>query len=313
MQLTLHANATTTPKTRAYIQASTASVTELAVELGLNETTIRRWRGRQTTGDHSSRPKRIDSSLSLLGEELVCELRNRLDLPLDDIVEVMRRCVNPKLSRSAIHRCLQRHGISSKPKPAKPKPGRFETAPVGFIHMDIKHLPALEKRKSYAFVAIDRATRYVYLEIHPRRNAATAAAFLERFLAHFPAKVHTILTDNGSEFTDRFAVDMKGKPKGKPSGNHPFDRACARAGIKHRLAKPFHPQTNGMVERFNRRISEAIGREKKRGIAHRLFADHADRDAFLNGFVHDYNHTRLKCLDYLAPKQALANLAGPNT
>ena len=313
MQLTLHANATTTPKTRAYIQASTASVAELATELGLNETTIRRWRGRQTTEDHSSRPRRIDSSLSSLEEELVCELRNRLDLPLDDIVEVIRRCANPKLSRSAIHRCLQRHGISSRPKPAKPSSGRFEEAPIGFIHIDLKHLPALEKRKSYAFVAIDRATRYVYLEIHPRRDAATAAAFLRRFLAHFPAKVHTILTDNGSEFTDRFAVDMKGKPEGKPSGNHPFDRGCAEAGIRHRLARPFHPQTNGMVERFNRRISEAIGRERKRGIAHRLFANHADRDAFLNQFAHDYNHTRLKCLSYLAPKQVLANLAGPNT
>jgi transposase-like protein len=313
MQLTLHANAATTPKTRAYIQASTASVAELATELGLNETTIRRWRGRQTTGDHSSRPKRIDSSLCALDETLVCELRNRLDLPLDDIVEVMRRCVNPKLSRSAIHRCLKRHSISSRPKPAKPSSGRFEEASIGFIHIDLKHLPALEKRKSYAFVAIDRATRYVYLEIHPRRDAATAAGFLRRFLAHFPAQVHTILTDNGSEFTDRFAVDMPGKPKDKPSGNHPFDRVCAEAGIRHRLAKPFHPQTNGMVERFNRRIAEAIGRQQKRGTGHRLFAGHADRNAFLHQFVQDYNHTRLKCLGYLAPKQALANLTGHNT
>jgi transposase InsO family protein len=117
----------------------------------------------------------------------------------------------------------------------------------------------------------------------------------------------------GSEFTDRFAVDMPGKPKNKPSGNHPFDRACAKAGIEHRLARPFRPQTNGMVERFNRRIAEAIGREKKRGIAHRLFASHEDRNAFLTTFVDHYNHTRLKCLGYHAPKQVLANLAGPNT
>jgi IS30 family transposase len=234
-------------------------------------------------------------------------------LPLDDIVEVMRRCATAWHSRSAIHRSLQRHGISRRPKPAKPVSGRFEDAPVGFIHIDLKHLPALEKRKSYAFVAIDRATRYAYIEIHPRRDAATAAAFLKRFQAHFPAKVHTILTDNGSEFTDRFAVDMPGKPQDKPSGNHPFDRVCTEAGIEHRLTRPFRPQTNGVVERFNRRIAEAIGRERKRGIAHRKFASHADRDAFLNRFVHDYNHTRLKCLGYTAPLQALANLTGPNT
>ena len=313
MHLKLHANAATTPRTRTYIQASTASVTELAAELGISRKTVERWRGRTTTDDHTSRPKRITTSLSSLEEELVRELRTRLDLPLDDIVEVMKRCVNPRLSRSTVHRCLQRHGISSRPSPAKPISGRFEDAPIGFIHIDLKHLPALEKRKSYAFVAIDRATRYVYVEIHPRRDAATSAAFLQRFLAHFPAKVHTILTDNGSEFTDRFAVDMPGKPKDKPSGNHPFDRVCAKAGIKHRLTKPFKPQTNGMVERFNRRIAEAIGRQHKRGTGHRLFANHADRNAFLHQFVHDYNHTRLKCLGYLAPKHALANLAGPNT
>jgi hypothetical protein len=106
---------------------------------------------------------------------------------------------------------------------------------------------------------------------------------------------------------------MKGKPEGKPSGSHPFDTVCANAKIEHRLTKPFKPQTNGMVERFNRRIAEAIGREKKRGAGHRLFANHADRDAFLNQFVHDYNHTRLKCLAYVAPLEALANLQGPNT
>lgn len=313
MHLKLHANAATTPKTRAYIQASTASVCELVAELGISRKTVQRWRGRTTTDDRTSRPKRIATSLSPLEEELVRELRTRLDLPLDDIVEVMRRCLKPDLSRSATHRCLQRHGISNRPKSPKPPVGSFEEAPIGFVHIDLKHLPALQRRKSYAFVAIDRATRYVYLEIHPRRNAATAAGFLERLLAHFPARVHTILTDNGSEFTDRFAIDMPGKPKNKPSGNHSFDRVCASAGIQHRLTKPFRPQTNGVVERFNRRISEAIGRERKRGIAHRLFASHADRDAFLARFVHDYNHTRLKCLRYQAPKQVLANLTGPNT
>jgi transposase-like protein len=246
-------------------------------------------------------------------EALVCELRTKVGLPLDDITEVMHRCLNPKLSRSAIHRCLKRHGLNRRPKTDKPPVGVFEQASVGFIHIDIKHLPALERRKSYAFVAIDRATRYVYVEIHPSRNAKTAAAFLRRFLADFPHPVHTILTDNGSEFTDRFAVDMKDKPHDRSSGRHPFDLICAEHKIEHRLTRPYRPQTNGMVERFNRRIVEAIGRQPKRGIAHRLFASHADRDAFLLGFVRDYNRTRLKCLDYLAPLQALANPPGPNT
>jgi transposase-like protein len=313
MELNLHANATTTPKVRAYIQRSKRPVAELAGELGVSETTIYRWRGRSSVNDRSHVPKRLATSLSALDEALVGELRTKLQLPLDDITEVMRRCVNAKLSRSAIHRCLKRHGLNKRPSPDKPKIGAFEQASIGFIHVDLKHLPALQRRKSYAFVAIDRATRYVYLEIHPRRDAETAAGFLNRFLAHFPHRVHTILTDNGSEFTDRFAVDMKDKPHDRPSGRHPFDRVCGKHKIDHRLTRPYRPQTNGMVERFNRRIVEAIGRQPKRGIAHRLFVSHNDRDAFLNRFVHDYNRTRLKCLDYRAPIQALANPPGPNT
>ena len=313
MELNLHANATTTPKVRAYIQRSKRSVAELAVELGVSETTIYRWRGRTTVSDRPHTPNTLAVSLTPMEEALVCELRTKLQLPLDDLTEVMRRCVNGKLSRSAIHRCLVRHGLNRRPEPEKPAIGKFEQASVGFIHVDLKHLPALEKRRSYAFVAIDRATRYVFLEVHSNRAADTAAGFLERFLAHFPHPVHTILTDNGSEFTDRFAVDMKDKPHDRPSGQHPFDRICTNHKIVHRLTRPYRPQTNGLVERFNRRIVDAIGRQPKRGIAHRQFLSHADRDAFLHRFVHDYNRTRLKCLDYKAPLQALNNPPGPNT
>jgi hypothetical protein len=81
----------------------------------------------------------------------------------------------------------------------------------------------------------------------------------------------------------------------------------------HDRIRPQWPQTNGLVERFNRRIAEAIGREPKRGSARRTFLCHADRDAFLARFVADYNRTRLKCLGHLAPAEALANLPGPNT
>jgi transposase-like protein len=236
MELNLHANATTTPRVRAYIQRSKKKIAELATELGVSQTTIRRWRSRTTIGDRSHTPKNLKVSLSPEEEALVCELRTCLQLPLDDIAEVMRRCVNGTLSRSAIHRCLKRHGLSQRRKPDKPAVGVFQDTTVGFIHIDLKHLPALERRKSYAFVAIDRVTRYVYIEIHPKRDAQTSEQFLKRFLAHFPHPVHTILTDNGSEFTDRFAVDKKNKPADKPSGQHPFDLLCAKQGIN--IASP---------------------------------------------------------------------------
>lgn len=147
MELNLHANATTTPKVRAYIQRSKKKIAELASELGVSQTTIRRWRTRTTVSDRSHTPKKLTTSLSLMEEALVCELRTRLQLPLDDIVEVMRRCVNCKLSRSAIHRCLKRHGLNQRPKPDKPAVGIFEQATVGFIHIcrpssDVKATPS---------------------------------------------------------------------------------------------------------------------------------------------------------------------------
>ena len=66
-------------------------------------------------------------------------------------------------------------------------------------------------------------------------------------------KIAKVLTDNGSQFTDRFTAKSK-----KPTGEHAFDRECALLGIEHRLIKPRHPQTNGMVERFNGRISDIL-------------------------------------------------------
>ena len=87
MELNLHANATTTPKERAYIQRSKAPAAELAAELGVSETTIRRWRGRTTITDRTHRPKTLATSFSPMEEALVCELRTRLQLPLDDITK----------------------------------------------------------------------------------------------------------------------------------------------------------------------------------------------------------------------------------
>jgi transposase InsO family protein len=310
MHLRLHANATTTPRTRAYIQKSQASNAALARELGVHSRTVARWKARHNVADRSTRPHRLNTSLTEWEEALVVELRRSLALPLDDITEAMRRCINPALSRSAIHRCLQRHRVSGRLTPAKAPAVAFQTdTPAGFIHIDVKYLPPLNRRRSYAYVAIDRATRFVCLEILPDRRAATAAGFLQRFLNRFALKVHTVLTDNGSEFTDRFAVDKKGKPHDKPSGQHPFDQACAQRAITHRLTRPFRPQTNGMVERFNRRLGEHLDRmPQNRTAHHRRFLDHAERDAYLLTFVADYNRTRLRCLGYQAPAELLAKL-----
>jgi hypothetical protein len=91
MDLRLHANATTTPRTRAYIQQSRAPVSQLACELGVSESTVRRWKKRTSVADRSHTPHKLAISLTPVEERLVVELRTELSLPLDDIVEVMRR------------------------------------------------------------------------------------------------------------------------------------------------------------------------------------------------------------------------------
>lgn len=311
MDLKLHANATTTPRTRALIQSSKASVRELARHLGVSETTIRRWRGRSGVADRSHKAHHLAISLTPIEERLVAELRMSVRLGLDDIVEVMHRCVRQDISRSAVYRSLRRQGIAGRePKPATPRSGQFEPTAPGFVHVDLKHLAPLDGVRAYAFVAIERMTRFAHVEVIESRDAQTSAACLERFLRAFPYRVHTILTDNGSEFTDRFAVDKKGKPKGKPSGFHPFDGVCKRNDIEHRLTKPFHPQTNGMVERFNRRITKAIADHPKAGTnrGKNTFATKTERKTYIENFVAAYNRTRLRCLDYNAPIQRLNNL-----
>jgi hypothetical protein len=157
---------------------------------GVSETTIYRWRGRTTVTDRSHTPKTLTTSLSTLDEVLVCELRTRLQLPLHDIAEVMRRCVNAKLSPAAPSTVASRGmGSTAGRRPSSHRSGSSNRRPSPSFTSISNICRPWERRKSYAFVAIDRATRYVYLEIHPKRDAETAAGFLERFLTHFPHRV----------------------------------------------------------------------------------------------------------------------------
>jgi transposase InsO family protein len=85
------------------------------------------------------------------------------------------------------------------------------------------------------------------------------------------------LTDNGSQFTDRFVTKDK-----KPSGEHAFDKACTAMAVEHRLAPPRHRQTNGMVERFNGRINELLQQTR--------FDSGADVKGTLLNYLKLYNH-----------------------
>lgn len=305
----LHANARTTPKTRAEIQASPESVAVLSWRYNVSEPTIRLWRSRVTQVDGSHVRHNLGQSTSPDQEALIGELRRFVGLSLDDICEVMGRCSTPSLSRSAIWRALGRMGLQGRTKsPASPAiSGIFEPTAPGFVHIDLKYLSRLKGIGEFVFVAIERTTRFVHAEVLPDRRPETISKALTRFLQVCPIKVHTILTDNGSEFTDRFATGSRDGAAARPTGRHPFDLVCAAAagtGIKHRLTKPYSPATNGMVERFNRRIAEAlraIPQARDNSRKGTKFTTHTARKAFIMGFVATYNLTRLRCLNYKSP------------
>lgn len=152
--------------------------------------------------------------------------------------------------------------------------GRFRDYDLGFVHIDVKHLPKLrtadgEIRKRFLYVAIDRCSRFVHLNVYDAENAARRA---------FPFRITHVLTDRGSCFT---ADD--------------FERTCAKITVSHRKTKPYTPQTNGMVERFNGRIaSEVLGIN---------VAGHADLEILLAGFNRAYNRRRQRVLQGSSPRQ----------
>ena len=93
--------------------------------------------------------------------------------------------------------------LAPKTSPAQPK--TFKTYEPGFLHVDVKYLPQMadETTRHYLFVAIDRATRWVFVRILPARTAANARRFLRDLHRACPIRIAKILTDNGKEFTDR--------------------------------------------------------------------------------------------------------------
>ena len=301
LNIRLHANATTTPKTRAYIQSSTLSDRALAEELGISVSTVRHWRGREDVHDRPHTRKNLLSTLSPAQEAIVVELRRTLLLPLDDLLAVVREFIHPQLTRSALDRCLRRNGLSRLSDLTPPEPSEalrtkpFKAYEPGYIHIDYKYLPQMadETQRRYLFVAIDRATRWVHIELKANKSARAATAFLEAVRAKAPFRIRKLLTDNDKAFTDRLQAKAR-----NPSGEHVFDKLCAKVGIEHRLSPVGRPQTNGMVERFNGRIGEVL-------TSHR-FDSRADLQTTLKRYCHLYNHhIPQKALHHRTPIQAL--------
>jgi transposase InsO family protein len=286
MSSRIHPQARTTPKIRQEIKDSGLSSREAAKVFNVTRATAKKWLGRDDVQDRSHRVHTLHTTLSAAQEAIVLALRQSLYLPLDDLLFITKQYINADVSRSGIARLLKREGMArledvipkAEGETIAPKK-TFKDYEPGFVHIDIKYLPQMpdETSRRYLFVAIDRATRWVFMHIYSDMTETSSVDFLRRLKLASPIKISKILTDNGSQFTDRFTTKDK-----KPSGKHAFDVACAALPAEHRLAPPRHPQTNGMVERFNGRINELLQQTR--------FDSRADLQATLLNYLKLYNH-----------------------
>ena len=289
----LHGSATTTEAIRRAIQHSQASLRNLARRYGINQKTVAKWKKRSSVIDLPTGPKEPKSTvLSIEEEAVVVAFRRHTLLPLDDCLYALQATI-PHLSRSSLHRCLQRHGISRLPdvEGNKPEKRKFKTYPIGYFHIDIAEVRT-EQGKLYLFVAIDRTSKLAFTELHEKATTRVAADFLRALLKAVPYKIHTVLTDNGIQFAD--LPRNRTGPTALWRG-HMFDRVCDEHGIEHRLTKPYHPWTNGQVERMNRTIKDAT-------VKRFYYESHDQLRCHLADFVTAYNFARrLKTLKGLTP------------
>ena len=120
----LHGGATTTEAIRRAIHHGQASLRALAKRYGINQKTVAKWKQRTSMADLPTGPKQARSTVLSIEEEAVAvAFRQHTLLPLDDCLYAIQATI-PHLTRSSLHRCLQRHRISRLPNVDGDKPDK---------------------------------------------------------------------------------------------------------------------------------------------------------------------------------------------
>ncbi|WP_030777348.1 IS481 family transposase [Streptomyces sp. NRRL F-2664] len=302
-------------------------VAHVAAEMGISRPTahkwVRRWRAEGEAGlhDRPSRPHTTPHRTHAAVEAQVCRLRTGRKLGPARIGPILG------LPTSTVHRILARHGLNRLAwldRPTGRVIRRYERARPGeLVHVDIKKLGNIpdgggwrtvgrtagdrnrqattDQRKnstpvigySYIHSAVDDHSRLAYSEVLADERKETAVGFWARANAFFAAHgigVERVLTDNGSCYKSKL-----------------FTQALATAGITHKKTRPYRPQTNGKVERFNRTLLEEWAYL-------RPYTSNDERTAALADFLHTYNHHRCHtALDGHPPISRINNTAGQYT
>lgn len=228
---------------------------QVARQLGLSTTTVRRWWRRYQRGglaeltDRSSRPHRSPRATPRWRRRQIVRLRTArrssleiaaaLQMPVATVVQVQRRLGWRRLP------------------PAVPKPPVYRyqrRVPGALVHLDIKKLGRIgqvghrihgDRRTrvrgigwEYLHVAIDDATRVSYAALYPDETAASTTAFLHAAVAWFAAqgiRWRALMTDNGGGYRSRV-----------------FQTLRRQLRLRHLWTRPYTPRTNGKAERFIR-------------------------------------------------------------
>ena len=118
---------------------------------------------------------------------MVCALRRSTNFALDDLTFVLAHFL-PRLNRDSVWRILKAEGLNRRPPPPSGRTARgrgtFRGYDLGFVHIDVKHLPKLqtangERRKCFLFVAVDRRSRSVHLAV---KDDATVLSYRRAFV-----------------------------------------------------------------------------------------------------------------------------------
>lgn len=317
-----HANAPFTPEGRArlarLIVVEGWTTRRAAERSQCSPATASRWAGRYRAGlpltDRSSRPHRSPSRSSLRLERRIIALRftqrwgphrigYHLGIPRSTVGRVLARYRMPRLAHLD-----QATGLPVR----KPKPIRYEVAAPGqLVHVDIKKLGRIpdggghrmlgradgrrDRRRGmgYSFLhhAVDDHSRLAYSEQLSDERKETAAGFWRRAAAFFTEHgitVTAVMTDNGSCYRSR-------------------DFAAALGPIQHRWTRPYRPQANGKVERFNRTLAAEWAYAA-------TYRSETARTATYADWLHSYNHHRPHTgIGGLVPAARVHNLTRKNT
>ncbi len=200
----------------------------------------------------------------------------------------------------SMYRTLRRLGLqpspSSRPKYI-PKPYEQMLYPGQRVQIDVKYVPSAclvgeaTGQRFYQYTAIDEFSRLRYIEAFEEQSTYSSAIFLKNAVRFFRFPFECVQTDNGIEFTNRFAATKRHLPT-------LFETTAANLGIRHKLIRPYTPRHNGKVERSHRE-------DQKRFYSKRTFYSFADFKRQLEVYRYHSNKLPMRPLGWQSPIEYL--------